>query len=500
MIKIKNNVIKKVPNFWNNFHFHPTDAIEDKWGQDILNEAAKDGIAKDVRMYSMLEDIVSQDEYGNFKYDYELNDFRIEYLLSRGFNIFLTINFIPPCIAENSNIQSNVCKKATRYKGKMICTSKPRDYKMWEEICYNYLSHIVERFGIDVVKKWHIQCYNEPDIPPFFLSDLPDDEKSKNIRLQEYLKLYKSFAKAAERVDGRIRIGEALAGKLDFLEGFLKNIKEENVKLDFVCVHNYGGMPAEFESGEIKFGVFNNIEKHRNFVNVIYKYFDDIEIVTDEWGAAAGGFQNCEDFPVLLFREDNRFSSYYGKMISGFINSGLPLTKLFICLSGQHEMTTNFSGFRNFFTLDFIKKPIYNAFVLGSKLYEDVLSNEALPENVAVIPTKNGENYSVMLSYASENFDKNLPDLNETIEIENISGKYNVRIWCIDEMHTNPYGKTKRDGMEEPFDESEIKSLREEGRIKPLQEYQTECNGVLKVNISCTNNALLLIEAEKCSK
>ena len=30
-------------NFWNNVHFHPTDAVEDLWGQEILNRWAADG-------------------------------------------------------------------------------------------------------------------------------------------------------------------------------------------------------------------------------------------------------------------------------------------------------------------------------------------------------------------------------------------------------------------------------------------------------------------------
>ena len=32
--------VRKVRNFWNYIHFHPTDAIEDQWGRDILNKVA----------------------------------------------------------------------------------------------------------------------------------------------------------------------------------------------------------------------------------------------------------------------------------------------------------------------------------------------------------------------------------------------------------------------------------------------------------------------------
>ena len=97
-------------NFWNNIHFHPTDAIEDEWGQKILNDVAADGVAKTVRMYAMLEDIVTRDENGQLRFDFTENDVRMDYMVSKGFNLLLSYNFIPACIARNANLQSNIAK------------------------------------------------------------------------------------------------------------------------------------------------------------------------------------------------------------------------------------------------------------------------------------------------------------------------------------------------------------------------------------------------------
>ena len=43
---------KKLHNFWNHIHFHPTDAIEDDWGRGILDNVVKDNVAQTVCMYS----------------------------------------------------------------------------------------------------------------------------------------------------------------------------------------------------------------------------------------------------------------------------------------------------------------------------------------------------------------------------------------------------------------------------------------------------------------
>ena len=64
----------KVNNFWNSLHFHPTDAIEDEWGQRIIDSIADNRAANFVRIYAMLEDIVSKDDKGNLIYDFTLNE------------------------------------------------------------------------------------------------------------------------------------------------------------------------------------------------------------------------------------------------------------------------------------------------------------------------------------------------------------------------------------------------------------------------------------------
>ena len=69
-----NKPIEQIHNFWNNIHFHPTDAIEDEWGKEILDAASRDKVAQRVRIYAMLEDIVTADSEGNLHYDFTDTD------------------------------------------------------------------------------------------------------------------------------------------------------------------------------------------------------------------------------------------------------------------------------------------------------------------------------------------------------------------------------------------------------------------------------------------
>jgi len=426
-------ITKPARNFWNNIHFHPTDAIEDEWGQRILNKVAKDGAAKTVRMYAMLEDIVTENEKGELCYDFTLNDIRLDYMISNGFDIFLSYNFIPPCISSDTLEKSTVCKKKTRYKGKYILTAPPKSYEKWGEICKKYTEHIVERYGIETVSKWQLQCYNEPDIGAFFMSGASVSE-----RCTEYCKLYGFFARAIKSVSTELKIGgPALAGEYEFMQGFLDHVAKEAIPIDFICIHSYGTDPASITDGSRSICVTNHLEKIRDILKMISDHgLGELPLVIDEWGASTAGFMNVEDCPALIFRETPVFAAYFVKLFTILDELELPVSKLIICLSGQHEMETDFSGFRNMFTLNFYQKPIYNAFCLASKLYENKIAFETSEkrEALSVYPTVSDDGkISVIIAHAEKYFDGTDP-LDLTIKI---ADRYSAAVTFIDESHAN---------------------------------------------------------------
>lgn len=493
MIKISDKVLKKQKNFWNDALFHPTDAVEDSWGRRIIDRMAEDRSVNTIRIYSMFEDIVYEDMEGNLRYDFRVNDLRLDYLTEKGFNILLAYAAMPDCIARRTDTTTSVSFNKTRYKGKMFNTSPPKDHALWEEVCYQYTKHIVERYGEDTVAKWRIQCWNEPDIKNFFMSDLPDDDKVS--RFTEYNKLYESFVRGVCRASDKLVIGgPALAGYTEFLEGWLSFVKEKNLRLDFISLHNYGTEPKKMHDGTKPACIENHFKNQKRYTDCINKAgFSDVPIVIDEWGIASGGFRNCTQFPSLICRETEMYSAYFVKLIHAFIHSEYEMDKLIICLSGQHEMTENFTGFRNFFTLDFIAKPIYNSYILASKLYEGLLDYTAENENIAVIPTKDEEgDLAVLVSYADKYFTDEAEEVTEDIVFQkDISGK-KVTVWCIDKTHTNPYRLFVKNGMSEPLSEEEVKLLREEGRLKPLYEGCGE-----NLSLSLTPNSTYLITVEQ---
>ena len=273
---------------------------------------------------------------------------------------------------------------------------------------------------------------------------------------------------------------------------FKKGTKK-NLKLDFISLHSYGTSPELLNDGSCPFCVGSLMEKYHAYFETIRTCgFGETPILIDEWGMASAGFYNREECPDLMVRETEVSSAYLVKLIERLIRSDLPMEMLAICLSGQHEMTEDFSGFRNFFTLNFIAKPIYNAHILASKLGETLLQTEER-ENLFVIPTKNEKgDYAVLLSYSSENFREDLPTVTETVVFEENIADRTVTVWCIDQTTTNPYRMWERAGKPQ-MTEAFLKDLRKEGSIKPFRVQK----GSEPITLSLTPNATYLITITK---
>ena len=483
-IKIESTVTGELRDFYRHVHFHPTDAIEDDWGRAILDRIADDRAAGTVRMYAMLEDIVSVGEDGGLQYTFDEGDRRLDYLVEKGFDILLSYNFIPPAISSDPEEVGTVCKNPTRYKGKFITTAPPSNFDLWEEICRVYTEHIVERYGIERVSGWMLQCYNEPDESQFFMKKAGSDLE----RAEAYCLLYKHFARGVRSVSERLKIGgPALGSHLDFLGIFLDFVKREALPLDYIFFHTYGVHPSELTEGGLSVSQLE--DKARRVIDfVCERGFGDRTFINDEWGAATCGYFNSEENPALFFRETEVFSAYYVKVLDRYINSRMPIEKMMICLSGQHEMKSDFSGFRGFFTLNGYPKPIYNAYVLASRLGGELLAvGGELDDRLTLIATRRSDgSFALLMCYAADNFSDNIPDLTLDLSLPRPTS----RLWRIDSTHASALYAYKTCGSpDDPTDE-------ERAKINALASLSPQKLSGAEISIKMTANAVILIETE----
>ncbi len=485
---------KDLKNFWGHIVFHPTNAIEDDWGKLYLDRIAKDGAAKTVRIYSMFEESVTLNDKGEMVFDFSKSDMRIDYLVSKGFDLFIAYAFIPPWLA-NEQEEKYLAK---RYKGTNFYRSRPSDYSKWEEICRVYTKHLIDRYGEDTVSKWRMHCYNEPDWYHFFYAKTGDNIE----RAKEYCKLYESFVNGVTSISEKIQIGgPALAESpknFEFLEYFLTHVKNNNLRLDFISFHSYGTFPEMIEDGrkptDSRGAMFDTMT-----VQKVAKMcgFENTPLVCDEWGAITEGYLDKTRIPEMAFRENEEYSAYFVRMLTEFDELNLPYEQMMICLSGQHNLRGDLLGNRNFFSKSYYPKPIFNAYVLANKLGDEKLYhyNELDDEFVSVMATRHSQDghYSILMCYGDDGFKLDRPTKDFDIELTGLTKNYKVSKYVIDKHKANCYTKFLELGEPQDASEEVKQIIRDAGELK--EEFEKTVSPTdYKLKINMSNNAVVLLE------
>lgn len=113
-------------------------------------------------------------------------DLLFDAILGTGMRPFVEFGFSPPELARET---------ATVFwwgaNG-----APPTDYAKWSALVRATVEHWVERYGIDEVRAWYFEVWNEPNLAPFF----------RGTR-SEYFELYRVTVEAVKSVDAGLRVG-----------------------------------------------------------------------------------------------------------------------------------------------------------------------------------------------------------------------------------------------------------------------------------------------------
>ncbi|MBQ9337844.1 MAG: hypothetical protein IJS14_11185 [Lentisphaeria bacterium] len=449
---------KPVRNFWNNMHFHPTDAVEDLWGQEILDRVAADRSAQYVRLYTMFEDVVTRDASGKLVFDFSGQDCRLDYMVSKGFKILLCFNFMPVAMAKTPTELSG-----RRYKDKHFCRSNPADYNEWKLLCHAQAKHLIDRYGEDEVATWRMHCWNEPDLgywiyPKFFCDCTPEEREYK---MSEYCRLYDFFEAGVHEASPRIQAGGPSCGHYkEFFEYVMRHVSggrnfvtgAKGTRIDFVSMHCYSSIPQDVHDPyRFKVAPESIVRQYETYRSIMAKYgLGKKPVIIDEWAAAAEGYLGIDKDPRMRFRETEYYAAFYFRLID--LMGQLPQNpeRMMICLSGQDRNTRDFDGHRTFFTAHGWSKPLYNAFVLAARLGEEWLPVVGTcPENCGVIASRHPDGRVAVALYNHESdFGREGENAPETVRLalHHLPEKFRVERRRIDLFFSNPFTAWSRLG------------------------------------------------------
>lgn len=183
--------------------------------------------AERVRAHAILHDElgVYREHGGEPVYDFSAVDRTYDRLLEIGLRPVVELSFMPRDLASDPDMQ------VFEYGG---IISPPRDWDRWGELVGRLAAHLVERYGIDELRTWGFEVWNEPNLEGFW-SGTEDD----------YYRLYDVAVDAIKAVDARLPVGGPATAAAGWIAGFLDHVVESGAPLDFLSTHAYGNLPLD---------------------------------------------------------------------------------------------------------------------------------------------------------------------------------------------------------------------------------------------------------------
>lgn len=251
--------IGKVKHYWSNCvgAGRACEGLRADWRRQ-LREAREACGFRYIRFHGLLSDDmgVCIRENGSLCFHWQYIDSLFDFLLSIGIRPFVEFGFMPSALASGETTMF-------WWKGNV---TPPSDYDAWGELITALVLHWKERYGLEEIRKWYYEIWNEPDLSVFW-----DGSRS------EYFRLYESAVRAVKAIDPKLRVGgpatsnfvpddrfageredlskhkthlvedlESLEWKGVWIQEFLEFAADRNLPVDFVSTHPY---PTDFALG-----------------------------------------------------------------------------------------------------------------------------------------------------------------------------------------------------------------------------------------------------------
>ncbi|HEX6076345.1 MAG TPA: xylan 1,4-beta-xylosidase [Micromonosporaceae bacterium] len=128
--------------------------------------------------------------------------------------------------------------------GYRAIVSPPKDWDRWADLVRDLVAHLVDRFGLDEVRHWDFEVWNEANLEVFWSGTKA-----------EYLRLYEVTARAVKDVDPSLAVGGPGSAAAAWNGDLLEYVTGNGVPIDFLSTHTYGSPPLDLRPLCVRYGL-----------------------------------------------------------------------------------------------------------------------------------------------------------------------------------------------------------------------------------------------------
>ncbi|NDJ78412.1 MAG: beta-xylosidase [Chloroflexi bacterium] len=406
------------PHYWETVigSGHAALGLRADWRQQLTWCQAELGFQY-VRFHGLLcDDMSVYTQWSNFPpYSFFNVDSVFDFLLSIGMKPFVELSFMPRDMASGS-------QTIFHYQGNV---TPPADYEAWAAMIRALVAHCVDRYGLDEVRTWFFEVWNEPNLAPGFWAGSQED----------YFKLYHYTAEAIKSVDPGLRVGGPSTAKNAWIPDMIAYCQQHDVPLDFVSTHHYPtdtalgwDMDLKAQMGHAKRGVMQDMTQTAR------QEAGDLPLYYTEW--------NCSSSLRNPYQDESYLAAFVIKTIVD--NGGLVDGYAYWVFSDLFEETPfpslPFHGGFGLMTLHGVPKPVYRAYELLHGLGHErmpITVTGGTSETVEAVATRRADQIDILV------YNHNVPLApieTETVQImlKNCAPIDSAAVRRIDADHANP--------------------------------------------------------------
>ena len=363
------------PHFWKHCvgSCHATLALRADWQQQMIRCHKELGF-KHVRFHGLLCDDMGTlvDEYDQYVYSFFNADRICDFLLSIGMRPFMELSFMPLALSSGNDI-------VFHYKGNI---TPPRDYNEWATLIDKLVQHWVTRYGIEEVRNWFFEVWNEPNLSAFWKGTQAD-----------YFRLYQYTAHAIKKIDLLLQVGGPATADNAWIPEFLSFCEQNRVPVDFISTHHYPtddfGQPGDDTIAQL---AASRRSALRDEAMQVQKQAKGLPVYYTEWCTSSNPFDDLHDQPYA--------AAFIVKTVmeaQGVVN-GYSYWTFSDIFEENYFSSLPFHGGFGLMTIYGIPKPAYRAFLLLSNLGEHIIKVDGSHETVDVWVTKKAGVIKVLIT------------------------------------------------------------------------------------------------------
>ena len=415
----------------------------------------------------------------NFQNVNKIYDFFVE----SGLKPYVELSFMPKDLASAPDT-------VFRYKANI---SPPKDMYKWHQLINAFVSHLIDRYGLEEVRTWYFEVWNEPDLTGIFWSGTQ----------QEYFELYKETATTIKSIDAKLKVGGPSTSKNQWIREFLDYCEGSNLPVDFVSTHHYCADAALEEDADVfeleyrgQKAMVNDVKKTVGFVRE--SAYPDAEIHYSEWNVSP-----CHED---RFGKDSEFTAAF--MLQTLKDmDGLVDAYSFWCLSDIFEETGPgshpFSGKYGLLNINGIKKPVYFAYHFLANLFNFVYPSD---DESSYITTDGNGNYRVLCWNYTEpsevdfnGGDYQVPTCEKALSValQGLTGTYRILGFLVDQESGNSYRNWQKMGAPQYLSKAQELQLEAASEPNVIVDKIIDVQHSTELAVTLNSNAHVFFEVQK---